>query len=138
MSAPFQHFAELTAGSVAEAIMNTTGGGQDGHFWTVPQGQVCRIRIAVLDSEQAAGVGRFRIRQSQVPPAGGVIPTLVATDPIVGAFFVPLGAAGVEDIGSQPLELPGGAGATGTNYYVTIQQAGGAAFAAVNLQGAIG
>ena len=134
MGRPFRHFAQLTGGSVAEAIMNTTGGGQDGHFFTVGRGQVTRVRIASLDSEQAAGFGRFRIRQD-TDPVTSTPPVLAATDPIVGFFAVPLGAAGVEDIGSQPTELAGGSRDAGTNYYLTIEQPGGAAFAAVLLLG---
>lgn len=137
MTAPFQHSAQLTGGSVAEAIMNTPALGNDGHFFTVPQGQVTRLRIASIDSEQAAGVARFRIREDATVP-GAVAPVLDTADNIVGLFAIPLGASGINDVGAQPFELGGGVRPEGTNYYITVEQPGGAGFALILLGGTQG
>lgn len=135
MTAPFKHFAQLTAGSAVEAIMNTAGGGEDGHFFTVPKGQVVRVRLEHIDSEHTAGMGRLRIRRSALDPQAGP-PALVAADEVMHLGAVPLGGFDALDMGSQPIELPGGTQfATGTNYYLTIDQPGGLGFACVTVNG---
>lgn len=131
----FRHLARSAAGSAAEAIYDAVLAGDNGNFFTVAQGRVTRIRLAELLSLHAAGFGITRIRQDATAPTAGTPPILAAADQIEVMFVVPIGAGGVQDLGPQPAELPGGALAAGTNYYFTIEQPGGAARAETLVNG---
>ena len=131
----FRHLARSAAGSGAEAIYDVAAPGDNGFFFAVLRGRVTRIRLAELLSLHGAGFGITRIRRSAVVPAAGVAPALVAADQIEIMFVVLLGAGGVQDLGPQPAELPGGGNAAGRNYYFTIEQPGGAARAETLLNG---
>ena len=135
MSQALKHYAQLAAGSGAEAVMNDGAAvGANGLFFNVAQGQVVRIPELVLNSEQAGGQARFRIRRDATLPTGAA-PVLAVTDEIMIEVNIPNGAQNSQDLSGQPLELPGGANAAGTDYYMTIQQAGGAGFASALLNG---
>lgn len=136
MSQEFNHYAQLAAGSAAEALMGDGAAvGADGSFFIVPQSQVVRIPSLVVNSEQVAGQARLRIRRDATDPAAGA-PVLAVADVIELEVNVPLGAQNTVDL-RQPLELEGGdaANPNGIQYYFTIEQAGGAGFASASALG---
>ena len=131
----FRHLARSAAGSVAEAIYDPTAAGDNGNFFNVAQGNVTRVRLAELLSLHGAGFGITRVRRDATVPTQAAPPIFAAADQIEIMFVVPLGAGGVQELAVQPAELPGGADEAGTNYYFTIQQAGGAARAETLVNG---
>lgn len=130
----FKHYAQLTAGSVAEAIMDTTATGQDDADFLAGQGRVIQIEGIIIAHEIVSGFTRIRIRRDATDPAPAAgASVLDATDNIMALFTVEAGQNG-------PIGFPGGsflqsALAAGQRFYVTVEQPDGAAFAAVTLIG---
>ncbi len=133
--AVLQRYAQLTAGSAAEAVMDTAGVGEDGYAFTVLAADTVEIYGVTIISEHTAGFGRVRIRRDATAPPVAAPPLAVA-DNIEGVIPVPLGSGGYVALG-RPVVLDGSlsADAAGTGFYVTIEQAGGAGFAGIVLHG---